>query len=143
MHDVFRVGQLLGDRLFAPDPVVAVDVGGVAQKIDDAAELGLFADRQLERCDAGAEQRAQLVERAIEAGALTVELVDEDHAGEVERGRRFPCDFGLHLDAFHGADDDDGEVGHGQPGLHLREEVGVARTVEQIELAAVRLERRQ
>ena len=46
---------------------------------------------QLERRDARAEPVAQLVEGALEAGPLAVELVDEDHAGHVEP-RRLPPD---------------------------------------------------
>ena len=110
------------------------------QQVDDAAKIGLFADGQLQRGDTGAEDGAKLVERAVEAGAFTIELVDEDHAGEPERGRGLPGDFGLDLDAFDGAHHDDGEVRHGQPGLYLRKEVGVTGAVEKVQLAAVALE---
>ena len=92
---------------------------------------------------AGAEPLAQLVERALEAGPLAVELVDEDHAGHVELGRDPPCRLGLDLDALDRADHEDGEVGDPQGGVDVADEVGVAGAVEQVDLVAVVLERRE
>ena len=82
---------------------------------------------QLERRHAGAEPVAQLVERALEAGALAVELVDEDHPRHAEPAGLAPDRLGLHLDAVDRAHHEHGEVDDPQRGAHVAEEVGVAR----------------
>ena len=83
VHLVLELGELVGD-LAVRRLAAVVEVRGVGQEVGDAAERGLLADRQLERRDAGAEPVADLVERALEVGALTVELVDEHHARDAE-----------------------------------------------------------
>ena len=100
---------------------------GVGQQVDDAAELGLLADRELERRDARAEAVLQLVERAFERRALAVELVDEDHAGDAARLGHLPGDLGLHLDALDRGDDAHDEVDRAQRGRDVADEVRVAR----------------
>jgi hypothetical protein len=66
----------------APDVGAAlVDVGGVGEQVGHAAERALLADGQLEGCHPGPEPVAQLLEGAVEAGPLAVELVHEDDAG--------------------------------------------------------------
>ncbi len=96
---VLEFGEIVG-HVAVRDLAAVVEVRRVAEEIGDAVERGLLADRQLERCDAGAELLAQLVERALEARALSVELVDEDHARHVERCRELPRRLCLHFDAF-------------------------------------------
>ena len=97
-----------------------VDVGRVGEQVGDAPELGLGADRQLERRDAGAEPVPQLVEGPLEAGPLPVELVDEDHAGHAEAGRLAPDGLGLHLDAVDRGDHEHRQVDHAQRGDRRR-----------------------
>ena len=99
----------------------------VGKQVGDPAEVGLAADRQLERSDAGAEPLAQLVERPLEVGAFAVELVDEDQPRDAELGGDAARHLGLHLDALDRAHDEHGEVGHGERRLDLGDEVGVAR----------------
>ena len=89
--------------------------------------VGLLADRQLERRDARAEPRLELVERARERRALAVELVDEDHARQPALLGELPRDLGLHLDAFDRGDDEQREVGGLERGRDVADEVGVAR----------------
>ena len=84
---VLEVGELVG-HLAVRRRAAVVEERRVGQEVGDAAERGLLADRQLERRDAGAEPVAELVERALEVGALPVELVDEHHAGHAELRRR-------------------------------------------------------
>ena len=104
--------------------------------------VGLGADRQLERGHARAEPVAELVERALEAGALAVELVDEDHPRHAEPAGLAPDRLGLHLDAVDRAHHEHREVDDPQRGPHVAEEVGVARRVDQVDLVALPLERR-
>jgi hypothetical protein len=69
----------------------------VGEQVGDAAKP-LGADGQLEGGDAGTEAVTELVERALEGGALAVELVDEDHAGEPMPAAAAPQALVLHLD---------------------------------------------
>ena len=89
--------------------------------------VGLLADRELERRDAGAELLLQLVERAVERRALAVELVDEDHARDAALLGHLPRDLGLHLDALDRGDDAHDEVDRAQRRGDVADEVGVAR----------------
>ena len=141
VHLVLERLHVVGDRLGVRDAAL-VEVGGVGEEVGDAAEVGLGADRQLERRDAGAEPVAELVERALEAGALAVELVDEDHPRHAEPGGLAPDRLGLHLDAVDRAHHEHGQVDDPQRGPHVAEEVGVAGRVDQVDLVALPLERR-
>ena len=134
--------ELVGDLTLGVRAAL-VEEALVGEQVGDAAERGFFTDRQLERGDARAELGAQLLERALEAGALTIELVHEDHAGEAQLGGDLPDHLGLHLDAVDRAHDEDGEVGHAECRLHVADEVGVARGVDQVDLVALPLERGQ
>ncbi len=111
------------------------------KQVDDAAKLGLFADRQLQRRDAGAELRLQLVERARERRALAVELVHEDRARQAALLGEPPRDLGLHLDAFDRGHDEQREVGGLDRGGDVADEVGVPGRVEHVDLVVVELER--
>ena len=59
-------------------------------QIDDAAKVLLLADRQLNRDDGAAEHAAQRFERALEAGALAIEAVEDDQARQLRAPRRSP-----------------------------------------------------
>ena len=80
-------------------------------------------------------------ERPVERGALLVELVDEDHPGDAQLLGEPPDVLGLDLDALDGADDEHGEVGDPQGGVHVADEVGVAGSVDEVDLVALPLER--
>ena len=54
-----------------------------------------------------------------------------------------PRDLGLHLDAFDRGDDEQREVGGLQRGGDVADEVGVAGRVDDVDLVAVVLERRE
>ena len=100
------------------------------------------ADRELERRDARAEPVLQLLERPLERRPLPVELVHEDRAGDPTFLGEPPRDLGLHLDALDRRDDEHREVGDPQCRGDVADEVGVARRVDQVDLVAVELERR-
>ena len=152
VHGVLLVDEVLGDGpLVAGGGNGAVDGragggglvvgGGVVEQVDDAVEVGLVADGELDRRHAGPEGLADLGQRAVEVGPLAVELVDHDDPGHTEAGRGAPGVLGLRLHAVGGADDDDGQVDVGQRGDHLAGEVGVAGRVEQVDLDPVDGER--
>ena len=78
------VGHLVGDRLRS----ALLAAGGIhvrahVQQVDDAGELVLDADRQLDRDAAVGELLLRGLEDAEEVGALAVEHVDEDDAREL------------------------------------------------------------
>ncbi len=107
------MSELVGDRTNrAGARGIVVEHRGVVEQLDHAAEPGFLADRQLQRRDARAEQLLQLVERPIERRPLTIELVDEDGAGESELLGHPPRDLRLHLDALDRRHHEHREVGH-------------------------------
>ena len=114
---------------------------GVVEELHHAVELGLVADRQLERRDPCAKFRLQLIERAIERRPLAVELVHEDGPGESQLLRRSPGDLRLHLDALDCRDHEHREVAGAEGRDHVADEIGVSRGVEHVDLAALVLER--
>ena len=73
----------------------------VVEQFDHAVEVGLLADGELERRDAGAELVLQLVERARERRPFPIQLVDEHGPGQSEILGHSPDQLGLHLDALH------------------------------------------
>ncbi len=140
MDAVLPLLHLLGDlALLAVAGVV--HKGGVGEQVGDAVERRLLADGQLERRDAGAEAVAQLFERAVEGGALLVELVDEDHPGDPHLLGETPHPLGAHLDAVDGAHHEDGEIDHAERSVDVADEVGVAGGVDEVDLVTLPLER--
>ena len=148
VHRVLLVDQVVGDGALVPGGRhgavdggaggLRVVVGGrVVEQVDDAVEVGLVADRQLDRRHAGAEGLADLLQRAVEVGPLPVQLVDDDDPGQVHLRRRPPGVLGLGLHAVGGADHHHGQVDVGQGGDHLTGEVGVPGRVEQVHLDPV------
>ena len=121
---------------------VGVQHRGVFEEVDDPAELGFFADRELERRDAGPELLVELIERARERRALTVELVHEERPREPELFGHPPDDLGLHLDALDRGHHEDREVGGAERGGDVADEVGVSGGVEHVDLDALVLEGR-
>ena len=76
--------MLVGDRLRS----ALLAAGGIhvrahVQEVDDAGQLVLGADRQVDRDAAVGELRAHRLEHAEEVGALAVEHVHEDDAREL------------------------------------------------------------
>ena len=78
--------QLRGDvdRLVLARAVGRVLPGLHRHEVDDAGEVFLLADRQLDGDDVLAELLLQRVERARERGALAVHLVDDDEPRQLE-----------------------------------------------------------
>ena len=141
VHRVLLGRHVVGHRPGRTDCARAVVGDGlVGEQVDDAAEGGFLADRELERRDAGAELVLQLIERALERRALAVELVHEDRARHAARLGEPPRGLGLHLDAFDGRHDEDRQVGGPQRRRDVADEVGVPRRVEHVDLVALELE---
>ena len=75
--------------------------------------------------------------------AVLVELGDDDGARHADGGALLPEHLGRAVDAVDGGHDEQRGVGGAQPGAQVADEVGVAGGVEQVDLDAVVLERRQ
>ena len=112
-------------------------IGFQRHEIDDAAERFFFANRQLNRNDGAAERGVNRLQRALEAGALAIEAIDDDQAGQPGLLGGLPGFFGLHLHAGDGIDDENGRVGHAQRRARVGQKVGHARRVDEVDLRLV------
>ena len=96
-------------------------------QVDDADEVGLGADRQLQHQRDGGQPGADHVDAAVELRAGAVELVDEADPRHLVAVRLAPHRLRLRLNAGDTVEDGDGTVQDAQRALHLDGEVDVAR----------------
>ena len=82
-------------------------VGAHVEDVDDAGQLVLGADRQVDGDAARRELLLHLAERAEEVGALAVEHVDEEDARDPELVGALPDPRGADLDAHDAAEDEE------------------------------------
>ncbi len=80
---------------------------------------------------------ADVVEESLITRAGAVDLVDEQQGGDRQLLQRPHQDAGLRLDPFHRRYHQHGAVEHPERALHLGDEVGVARSVDQIDFEVV------
>jgi len=84
-----RIGHVRGDLdRISLAPALGARVGLHVEQVDDARQLVLGPDRQLDRDAMLGQLLAQRGERAVEVGPLAVEHVDEDDARELPLARR-------------------------------------------------------
>ena len=128
--------ELRGDRAgLVVSAVVALERRGLlADQVDDPDETPLLPDRERHRDGRAAEDLLERGQRSLERGALAVHAIHDDQAREGGLGGEAPGLLGLDLDAGHRVDDDEGRVGRPQRRDRLRDEVGVARRVDQVQL---------
>jgi hypothetical protein len=117
-----------------------IHVRVVVQQVDDALQLVLRSDRKLDRHAALGQLLLDGCEDAEEVGALAVEHVHEDDAREAELLGAVPHARRVHLDAHHAGDDDDRPFDDAQRRDRVGLEAGVARRVDQVDLAPLPLE---
>ena len=103
----------------------------------------LLADGELDRRHLGSERGHQLLQRSVERGALSVDLVDDDGSGEACLRRQLPSHLGLHLHPVHGRDHEEAGVGGSKGSSNVSDEVRVAGRVDHVQLHAVPFHRRQ
>ena len=77
------------------------------------------------------------LEHAEEVGALAVEHVHEDEAGELVLVGALPHAHRVHLDAHHRGDDDQGAFDDAKRGERVGLEARVARAVDEVDLAVL------
>src|SRR5690606_10113678 len=106
-------------------------------EVDDADEVVLGTDRQLD------DQRLRLeavddgVDGEVEVRAELVHLVDEADARDVVLVRLAPHRLRLRLHALLAVEDGDGAVEHAQGALDLDREVDVAGRVDDVDLVVL------
>jgi hypothetical protein len=115
----------------------SVSVGPARQQADQAAEVLLLADGQVQRRAGLAERGLDAVKAAGERGPVPVKLVDEEGPGQAQLLGHGPDDLGLGLHPLDRRDHEQHRVGRGQGRAHVADEVGVAGGVEQVDLEAV------
>ena len=113
--------------------VVAVVDGLHLDEVDDALELVLAADRDLDRHGVGAEAVLDRVDAAPEVGAGAVELVDEAEARHAVAIGLAPDRLGLRLDTGDAIEDDDRAVEHAEAPLDLDREVHVPGRIDDVD----------
>ena len=117
--------------------VAVPDDGDHAHEVDEAGEVRLRADRQLDDRRRGLEPVLDHVDGAVEVGADAVHLVDEAHARHVVLVGLAPHGLGLRLDAGDRVEHGDGAVEHAQRTLDLDREVDVTGRVDDVDAVVV------
>ncbi len=121
------------DRLELLAEVVLVDHGLHVDEVDDAGEVVLRADRDLERHRIGGEPVAHRLHGCEEVRAGAVHLVDERDARHLVLVRLPPDRLGLRLYTGDGVEDGDRAVEHAQAPLDLDRKVHVAGRIDDVD----------
>ena len=134
-------GHLAGNRAFGElAALVGLEEKGLPRnEVDDAAEVLLFADRQLNGNDGAIARFVQRRQRSLQAGAFAVQAVDDDEAWQGELLGRGPDFFGLHHHAADRIDDDQRGVRDVKRGGGVGEEIPHPGRVDQVDLVFVPL----
>ena len=138
LGDLEVLGRDVGDLELLAE-VVLVDDRLHVDQVDDPAELGLGADRQLDRHGVRAEAVDHRLDALLEVRADAVHLVDVGDARHVVLVGLAPHGLGLRLDAGDGVEQRDRAVEHAQRALHLDGEVDVAGRVDDVDPMALPL----
>src|ERR1019366_4696460 len=141
-HTVLDLGHVIGNR---PGGGLwpSVHDRRVCEEIRDALEVSLATYGQLDWGDARAEPVSELIKGPFEIGPLPVELVHEHESRDAKLGRQPPGLLGLYFDALDGAHDEHSEVGDRETRLDLGYEVGIARGIDDVDLAVLVQKRSQ
>jgi hypothetical protein len=98
--------------------------------------------RTSHRCDRRRQAFRDGLHHTVVAGPRPVDLVHEHQRRNAQPLQCTHQDARLRLHALHGGDDEHRAVEHAQHTLDLRNEVGMARRVDQIDVQVVERERR-
>ena len=135
------VGELGGDLalLLLGAEVVEVVDRAHRDEVDDAGEVALDADRQLDRHGVRAEAVDHRLHAALEVGADAIHLVDVGDPRDVVLVGLTPHRLRLRLDAGDRVEQRDRAVEHAQRALDLDGEVDVPGRVDDVDPVAVPL----
>ncbi len=137
---VDEVGDGLGEiDLLAGGGAVGVFVGPLRHHPHQPRQPALLAERHLDRGHSLAERLPELVQGPLERGPVAVELGHDDRPGNPFLARRPPHQLRGDLDAVHGGDHEQGEVGGPQRRPGVTGEIGVAGGVDEVDDVAVPL----
>ena len=145
----FAVGRrnLLDDRLVKRGHagVAGLVIEMALPFLDGEAELGRGVDGgEIELRVGGVKFEEKLenhVEHLVRAGVFAVDLVDDDDRLGADFERLAQHELGLRLRAVEGIDDEQHAVDHLQDALHLAAEIGVAGSVDDVDVVILVLER--
>src|SRR5690606_28668310 len=132
---ILQIGRDLDDVPLGAERFVAPDQSIHLDEIDDANEVALSADRQLNCERYGTKTRLDHVEAAVEVRADLVHLVAEDHARHMILLSLTPDGFRLRLNACIRVEKSNGTVKHAKRALDLNGEVDVTGRVDDVEPA--------
>ena len=116
---------------------VVPDVCLHTDQVDDAGEVILSTDRQLDDERLDAELVLDGLHGVVEICAELIHLVDEADTRNRILVSLTPHGFGLRFHAFLAVEDGDGAIEHAQGALHLSGEVHVARGVDDVDLELI------
>ena len=136
---VLQVGRDVGGVVVGTQIAgnVVPDVGLHADKVDDAGEVVLSADRQLDDQRGRAQLGLDGVDGVVEVSAELIHLVDEADTRNAVLVSLTPHGLGLRLHAFLAIEHGDSTIEHTQGALHLGREVHVARGIDDVDLELV------
>ncbi len=129
--------HVIGDRDLASLAVLRGHERLEVQEVDDAAEVLLGADREVQRERPRREALAHGAHGAVEVGVLLVELVHDHDARFARAVALLPGDLRPDRELRGGPDHDHGAFGRPQAAGHLAGEVQEPRRVEDVDLVAV------
>ena len=104
------------------------------EHVDDAPQLVLGPDREMDGDTPRRELLLDLRERPVEVGALAVEHVDEEDARQAEVVGEMLHAGRADLETHHGVDDDERPFDHAQRTPRLALEARVAGNVDEVDL---------
>ncbi len=138
-------GEVLGDLDLVDflAHLVLVDDRLHRDEVDDAEEVALGADRQLDRHRVRAEAVDHRLHALVEVGADAVHLVDVGDPRHVVLVGLAPDGLRLRLDAGDGVEQRDRAVEHAQRALDLDREVDVAGRVDDVDAVVLPLRGRR
>ena len=117
---------------------LAIRVHGRLQghQVDHAGEPGFLPHGNLDGDQSALEAAAQRLQGAVEVRPLAVQAVDDDRPGQLVLAGELPDLLGLDLHPGHRVHDDEGRLDHPESGPRLRDEVAVARRVDEVDAMA-------
>src|SRR5690606_24719115 len=130
---VGQLGRNLDEVELRAEAFLVPDDRAVVDQVDQALEVGLGADRQIQYRRRGTETVDDRLHAVVEVGPGAVELVDVAHARHAVLLGLAPHGFGLRLDAGNAVERGDRTVEDAQRTLDLDGEVDVAGSVDDVE----------
>ena len=135
------IRHVLGNLGFFPLTIAIgrIAVGLHPYQVYNTLEITLRAPGKLNRDGGAAEKRLDALERAVEAGALAIEFVDDQRARQLEVVGKRPHLFGLHFDSGHGIHHDQRGVGGDERGPRVIDKDVVAGRIQKVDLGLLPL----